>query len=248
MKRILRLAMWGVVALPLLWITVRIAPIDPHPPMPESKPTLPLIKLAPSTVEPSSAPPSPSKSSFPESPKVPFSQRLKLLAIAHLPESVAWIQDRETHQTGRYPQGAPILDARVALIGSGTIWLERDGTLTQLHLEESPAPSADDLSPSPSAPSIAVPYRSDQVIFAFQKAEDLEETNTGLLVESTGASEWLHRLGLKEGDLILKINDQKLITPQQSMQVIRKAIHQPSLTLAFRRSGQVQTTQHHRDS
>lgn len=248
MKRRLRLLGWGFAALPLIWITVRIAPINPYPPLlPEPKPSLPLIQLTPSTVEPSSGPASPTKSSLPESPKLSLSKQLKLLATAHRPELAAWIQNRQTLKTDRYLPGALILDARLISIGSGTVWLERDGTLTQLHLEESPAPSVDDPSPAPSAPSITVTHRSDQAVFTFQKAENPLGPGTGLLVESTGASEWLRRLGLQEGDLILKINDQRLISPQQSMQVIRKALHQPSLNLSLRRSDQIQIIQRRRD-
>jgi hypothetical protein len=174
-----------------------------------------------------------------------LASRLKLLGTGLTPEPAAWIQDRVTHQTGLYRKGEAILDARLAFIGSGMVWLERDGTLTQLRLEGSPSVTVTDrlssgsVTDRPGSGSVdasLVRIPTPEGPFNLQMVIGEGGSFSGLSVESLEGARWLKRLGLQEGDLILAINGQRLVTPQQAAQVIRKAMHQPSPTLTLQRA------------
>lgn len=175
-----------------------------------------------------------------ESPMIDLAQRLKLLGTARVPEPRAWIEDRATQQTNPYAEGEMALDARIVLIGSGVVWLERDGIRTQLRLWESStvADGPDEAAPQHASITLALRGASEAISLMLHRNQ---KGGFGLLVSSLGARSWLSRLGCREGDLILAINDQTLLSPQQTLQVIRKAVSQPTLTLSIQRDNEPYT-------
>lgn len=220
----------------LFALTVRVTPkrVVPTPVLdlePQEAPEL--LSLAIQATPFSGRPPpvpSTKTADAPEVLKPDLAHRLRLAGTASQPSLVAWMEERQTRQIHRYAQGETVLGARLVLIGAGIVWLEWEGTLTQLRLEggvPSSLAGAGDPDPAPT------PFR-------FQSGER-QGLPRGLLVESTQKAPWLRRLGLRPGDLILEINGQRLITAQQAMQVIRKAIHRGRVTLCFQRAGQIQT-------
>lgn len=259
MKFTARFMLWAVVIFLLTVLTARIQPrgvdhgLAIQPIELASLLELPMQKSLPPEELPLDVP------DVPEPARIHLSKRLRLHGTGQILEPIAWIEDRAAQRVGRYVQGDKILDAHLALIGSGMVWLEREGTLTQLRLDSSSAPA-----PSVPAPDFAggsptpISQGSDQDRFSIKTAQqqgvalpglpvELRSTQTGLLVGSTEGSGWVKRLGLQEGDLILAINGQKLKTPQQTAQVIRKAMHQPSLNISIKRSERLQEIKFRRD-
>ena len=164
--------------------------------------------------------------------------RLALRGTALLPERLAWIEDRVLHRTSLYREHDTIADARLATIGSGIVWLDHAGVLTQLRLEDSRSDN-ERLDDAPHITSIAIPTRAGQPAMQLVPSHTPEGAFAGLRVESIDDTSWLARLNLslRPGDLIVAVDGQPLRSPQQTLQVMRKAIHQPDFDLVINRDG-----------
>jgi hypothetical protein len=159
------------------------------------------------------------------------------------------MKDLATNQTRPYVQGDFVLDARLALVGSGLVWLERDGIFTQLRMEASPRDTHPD-----EHPSVEVRTPAGHAVVRVRPQGHSEASVAGFLFEcsptgkpwvrvegSVETETWLSRVGLQDGDLILAINGQTLKNPQQTLQVLRKASHHPTLTVSLQRAERIHT-------
>ena len=182
------------------------------------------------------------------SPSQNLASRLTLLGTSLQPQMLAWIADRTTQQTRRYTPGDLVLDARLVRIARGNVWLERQGHWMQLRIESSDSatdPTSDPASRQPSEsspePSISLATQSGKPLMRVKPARSQERAFAGIWVESLNdsSSPWLSHLSLQQGDLIFSINGHRLLSPQQSLQVIRKAMRQAELAIALRRGEEI---------
>ncbi len=243
MRLAARLVPAGVLLPLLAAMIVRVSP-TPAPPQHLAEILAGALRLS----EPPLPPPAAAESPRPEPAALDLPSRLRLVGTAQVSEPMAWIEERGQGVTRLYREGEQLLDAQLASIGSGVVWLEQRGTWTQLRLESpesNDAPAAPDRHPA--APTISVPARTGEEALRLTPDYTPEGTFAGLLVESIDQDEWLARLGLRAGDLITAINRQPLVSPQQTLQIMRKAIHQPHLTISLERDHERQTLRAYRD-
>jgi hypothetical protein len=197
---------------------------------------------------------------------IDLAARLRLRGTAHLPEPLALIEDRQTSQLRTYAPSERVLDAHLAAVGEGSAWLARGDTLIHLQLADTPTPDGPDTatwqagsdaaasSDGPAAlngqrdaptggPAIVVPSPSGRSALHLRPHQARDGTFAGLAVEAPDAPAWLTRLGAREGDVLRAINGQRLTSPQQTLQLLRKAARQPHLALTLERDGQPRTLQ-----
>ncbi|GEM_PF-5074039 len=246
---LMRGALWSATGLMVAALTIRVRPTQPLrvEPISHAQALARAMSLPPAMMSraPSAAAlPAPHASTL-RRPAVDadLASHLALIGTARTPEPFAWIEDVTLGRTRRYRQGEQVLDARLAFIGSGLVWLEREGVLTQLRLVDSRAQEdAHAALPSSEPVAIRVPTRTGEEAMRIRPERAPDGTFAGLAVESIAEqTPWLARLGLQPGDRIVAINSQPLVSPQQALQVLRKATAQPALAVALYRNGRLRT-------
>lgn len=165
-----------------------------------------------------------------------LSRRLRLLGTVLEARPFAFIEDTLQGTSRRYWVHDVVASATVQEIRRGAVRLQTaQGAQVILLLEPTAAAKASDLIPEASMAS-----RSSTDV-SIQFRPQLNATSgafEGLVVEVLEPAPLARRLGIETGDLIQRVNGQRLLTPAQSLQVLKKAWRQPELALEFQRDEQ----------
>jgi general secretion pathway protein C len=162
-----------------------------------------------------------------------LSRRLRLLGTVVEARPFAYIEDTLYGTSRRYWINDTVASATVHAIHRGAVQLRTaQGQHVVLLLEPTeatnafePSPDASKASRSPTNVSIQFRPQLSATSGAFE----------GLVVEVLEPASLASRLGIETGDLIQRVNGQRLLTPAQSLQVLKKAWRQPELALEFQR-------------
>jgi len=238
-----RLALLGTAAMVLgvlavriePWVTRRDAPAE-HSPAPPPRLTLELLPVAPSSDSARSAA-GPKASAAPVAHEL--SRRLRLLGTVLDAHPFAYIKDTQQGTSRRYWLHDTVASATIQEIRRGAVRLQTaEGRQVVLLLEPTLAAGAPERT---ATSSVASRSPTDLSIRFHPQLNATDGAFEGLIVEALEPPLLARRLGLEPGDLIQRINGQRLLTPAQSLQVLKKAWRQPELALEIQRDEQTLT-------
>lgn len=169
-------------------------------------------------------------------------QRFRLRGTVLGDPPLAFIEDTATGAVDRYRLHDALGAARITRIQRASVRLTHQGREMSLLFDGSSArPVPADLSPrDPDHPTrIRAQDPAAQVSMAFvPRFSHTSGEFVGLAVEAINPARRLARLGLEPGDVIVTVNGQRLESVAQTLQVLKKAWRQDSLSLELLRGEQ----------
>jgi len=236
-----RVALLGMATLALGVLALRVRPMAPSEPTketstPTSAPRVAFNLLSASPSIDSARSTAGSSDASAAHAARDLSRRLRLLGTVLEKHPFAFIEDTLHGTSRRYWVNDTVASATVRQIHRGAVRLQTSyGHQVVLLLEPTltgNAPEGRTESPrasrSPTDVSIQFRPQLNATDGAFE----------GLIVEALEPAALARRLGVEPGDLIQGVNGQRLLTPAQSLQVLKKAWRQPELALELRRDEQ----------
>ena len=242
-QRLSRFALVGGTTLLLGALCVRGLPRHAAPsgaPPAKSPPAL----LAPRLLSPAYAPQPPVGFSVTQGmgeTALALSRRLRLLGTMLGASPLAMIQDTQARTTRAYTLHESVTSARLEEIHRGSARLvTSQGDSAVLFLESAGVESPLEVSDRP--PLLEARHARSGLTIQLRPAfGETDGVFQGLLIETLESPGLTRSLDLRPGDLLTAVNDQPLLTPAQSLQVLKKAWRQPKPTVTLERNGHTLT-------
>lgn len=146
-------------------------------------------------------------------------------------EPMALIEDRTTGQMRSYRIGEPLGEAVLEVIERGIVWLAHGRTRIPLHLSP---PAAHNPTP---VTAQATPTAFEVARATVAPALDAQQRMRGVRIAELAPGHPLVRLGLREDDVILAVNGQRLISPQKTLAALHAAARRSNVSLLIERAG-----------
>ncbi|GEM_PF-5356138 len=154
--------------------------------------------------------------------------RLKLVGVRFDDPAEAFIKDTVSGIQGAYKMGSYVLGAKIIKIERCMVTIEKDTHKTTLLLAEGREGPVTEVSPNEMIISKSGVFRDmeDAELASENKVSALSdcayETFPGVKISGIKKGGLAELAGLRNGDVIKVVNDQRLASPQRAIQVFRK--------------------------